>query len=99
MTYVETLDKAFPDPKLYGGKGSNLIKMVNLGIRVPPGFIVNTNAFNKFIKDILNFLYFPKFRNPKISTSSSKELKLIQLVYHGQVYTDIKVITKKRCFI
>ncbi|MFX1480870.1 MAG: PEP/pyruvate-binding domain-containing protein, partial [Promethearchaeota archaeon] len=48
---METLKRASPDPNLYGGKGSNLIKMIKFGIRVPPGFIVKTNAFNKFIKD------------------------------------------------
>jgi len=51
MNYVETLNEAYPNPNLYGGKGSNLIKMLKLGIRVPPGFLVNTIAFKKFIKD------------------------------------------------
>ncbi|NVM34145.1 MAG: PEP/pyruvate-binding domain-containing protein [Candidatus Lokiarchaeota archaeon] len=51
MTYVETLNEAYPNPSLYGGKGSNLIKMLKLGIRVPPGFLVNTIAYKKFIND------------------------------------------------
>ena len=83
MTYVETINRAFPDPNLYGGKGSNLIKMIKLGIRVPPGFIVNTNAFTKFIKDsplkeeIYNTLgsnYKPK----EVITLSSKIKSLFQ---------------------
>ncbi|MCK4779846.1 MAG: PEP/pyruvate-binding domain-containing protein [Candidatus Lokiarchaeota archaeon] len=51
MTYVEALNRALPNPNLYGGKGSNLVKILKLGIRVPPGFIVNSIAYKKFIKD------------------------------------------------
>ena len=51
MTYVEALNRALSNPNLYGGKGSNLIKILKLGLRVPPGFIVNTVAYKKFIKD------------------------------------------------
>ena len=36
---------------LLGGKGSNLAEMVNLGIPVPQGFIVTTEACNKYYED------------------------------------------------
>ncbi len=51
MTYVETLTNAQPNLNLYGGKGSNLIEMIKLGINVPPGFILNTNAYRKFLEN------------------------------------------------
>ncbi len=51
MTYVETLTNAQPNLTLYGGKGSNLIEMIKLGINVPPGFILNTNAYRKFLEN------------------------------------------------
>ena len=51
MTYVETLTNAHPNLTLYGGKGSNLIEMIKLGINVPPGFILNTNAYRKFLEN------------------------------------------------
>ncbi|MGK2930644.1 MAG: PEP/pyruvate-binding domain-containing protein, partial [Acidimicrobiales bacterium] len=34
---------------LLGGKGANLADMASLGVRVPPGFIVTTEACNAFI--------------------------------------------------
>jgi pyruvate, water dikinase len=34
-----------------GGKGANLAEIYNLGIKVPPGFIVTAQAYNYFIKE------------------------------------------------
>ncbi|MEM1598656.1 MAG: PEP/pyruvate-binding domain-containing protein, partial [Pyrobaculum sp.] len=34
--------------KLFGGKGASLIQMTKLGLRVPPGFIITTEACKKF---------------------------------------------------
>ncbi|SFC63091.1 pyruvate, phosphate dikinase [Clostridium uliginosum] len=36
---------------LLGGKGANLAEMTNLGIPVPPGFTVTTEACNKYYED------------------------------------------------
>src|SRR5690554_3376230 len=33
---------------LLGGKGANLAEMTNIGLPVPPGFIVTTEACNEF---------------------------------------------------
>ncbi|MFX0040141.1 MAG: PEP/pyruvate-binding domain-containing protein [Promethearchaeota archaeon] len=51
MDYVNTLIKAKANPLLFGGKGANLIRLINFGFNVPSGFIVNTNAYKKFLKD------------------------------------------------
>ncbi len=51
MEYVNNLSHARPNPLLFGGKGSNLIQMINFGINVPSGFIINTKAYKKFLQD------------------------------------------------
>ena len=35
---------------LLGGKGANLSEMTNLGLKVPPGFIITTNTCNDFLE-------------------------------------------------
>lgn len=47
--YVYNFDEGNKDQRaLLGGKGANLAEMTNLGIRVPYGFIVTTEACTKF---------------------------------------------------
>ena len=41
---------------LLGGKGANLAEMTNLGIPVPGGFTVSTEACNKYYEDENLFL-------------------------------------------
>ncbi len=36
---------------LLGGKGANLAEMTNLGLPVPPGFIITTDACRQYLKD------------------------------------------------
>ena len=36
--------------KLVGGKGANLSEIFNLGVAVPPGFVVTAQAYDYFIK-------------------------------------------------
>jgi pyruvate,orthophosphate dikinase len=40
---------------LLGGKGANLADMVRIGIPVPPGFVVTTEACNAFLKEGAQF--------------------------------------------
>ncbi len=35
---------------IVGGKGANLGEMYNLGMSVPPGFIINADAYKDFIE-------------------------------------------------
>ena len=37
--------------ELLGGKGANLAEMTNLGMPVPPGFIITTEACTQYYKD------------------------------------------------
>ena len=36
---------------LLGGKGANLAEMSNLGLPVPPGFIISTDACRHYLKN------------------------------------------------
>ncbi|HKA98666.1 MAG TPA: PEP/pyruvate-binding domain-containing protein, partial [Streptosporangiaceae bacterium] len=36
---------------LLGGKGANLAEMTNLGLPVPPGFIITTEACRQFLRE------------------------------------------------
>ena len=51
MSFVEFLNNANPDPKLLGGKGSNLTQLIKIGIKTPPGFIINTKSYEKFLEE------------------------------------------------
>lgn len=49
VKYVFSFKEAdFRNKKLFGGKGASLIQMTQLGLRVPPGFIITTEACKKF---------------------------------------------------
>ena len=58
---------------LLGEKGANLAEMVNLGIQVPPGFTISTEACNYFLK---NKGKFP----PKLWNEILNNLKLLEEV-------------------
>ena len=40
--------------ELLGGKGANLAEMTNLGLPIPQGFTVSTEACNKYLLNKLN---------------------------------------------
>jgi pyruvate, orthophosphate dikinase len=49
--YVVTFDEGSADQKqLLGGKGANLAEMTRIGLPVPPGFIVTTDACRSYLK-------------------------------------------------
>ena len=35
---------------LLGGKGANLSEMTKIGLPVPPGFVITTEAYNQYYK-------------------------------------------------
>jgi pyruvate,orthophosphate dikinase len=50
MTYVYAFEEGSKDQKfLLGGKGANLAEMTNLGLPVPPGFTITTEACNAYM--------------------------------------------------
>lgn len=40
---------------LLGGKGANLAEMTNIGLSVPPGFIISTDACNDYTNNQRHF--------------------------------------------
>src|SRR6201989_1957034 len=50
MTYVYDFHEGDKDQKeLLGGKGANLAEMTNLGLPVPPGFTITTEACRSYL--------------------------------------------------
>src|SRR5437667_9211748 len=52
--YIEVLGEGADaaDPGLVGGKGASLCRLVNLGHRVPAGFVITRDAFQSALEDI-----------------------------------------------
>jgi phosphohistidine swiveling domain-containing protein len=49
LRFTERLGEPAPDPARLGGKGASLSRLVGLGHRVPPGFVVTVPAFDSTI--------------------------------------------------
>jgi rifampicin phosphotransferase len=47
--YVRALDAAEPDLAEVGGKAASLIRLVRAGIPVPEGFVIDTDAYRRFV--------------------------------------------------
>jgi phosphohistidine swiveling domain-containing protein len=54
MRYIEVLGACddIADPGLLGGKGASLCRLVNLGHRVPAGFVITRHAFQAALKEM-----------------------------------------------
>ncbi len=50
MSLVYTIDTKFNDKNELGNKGANLVNMVNLGLPVPPAFVVSISAWREWEK-------------------------------------------------
>ncbi len=46
--FIHWLNEEVKDPSILGGKGANLNKLISMGIPVPPGFVITTEAFDYF---------------------------------------------------
>lgn len=73
----------FTDVAKVGGKGANLGEMYNLGIPVPNGFVVTSDAYFKFIADnnlkpqIQNILKTTNVNNPDELLTASKKIEAL----------------------
>jgi len=65
--YVVFFSEVTPNTDLLGGKGSNLIKLIEIGVMIPPGFIINTKSYRKFLEE---------------SKYSSELMKLLSKQFH-----------------
>ena len=48
VEFFEELSKE--DVDIAGGKGANLGELTNAGITVPPGFVITSETYDKFIQ-------------------------------------------------
>ncbi len=48
MSYVYSFKEGFKDKLQLGNKGANLVAMVQLGLRVPPGFVITIDAYKRW---------------------------------------------------
>ncbi len=48
MSYVHSLRGDFKDKYQLGNKGANLVSMAQLGLSVPPGFVISIDAYKKW---------------------------------------------------
>jgi pyruvate,water dikinase len=77
-----------------GGKAVNLGELTKIGVPVPPGFVVLSNSFEKFLKEngidtkIKNILSKMDFDNIKLVENKSKIL--IDLVLKGKMPVDVE---------
>jgi pyruvate,water dikinase len=96
MEFVVSFSEGKPNPSLLGGKGSNLIKLVKIGMNVPRGFIVNINAYKKFLAesdytDQLMEIFSKKLEPKKIMQDSAKIQDLIlKSAIPKEIVNDIK---------
>jgi pyruvate,orthophosphate dikinase len=51
MSLVYSLDSGYEDKNELGNKGANLVIMTELGLPVPPAFVVSISAFKKWVVD------------------------------------------------
>lgn len=98
LKYITFFNESTPNPALVGGKGLNILKLGNIKVTIPPGFIVNTNAYKKFIEkssyhDQLIDL-FSKNIKPKDVLNHSKELKslIIKSTFPEYIKKEIKEV-------
>src|ERR1035437_9884589 len=47
---VYSLESKFADKSQLGNKGANLVIMTQLGLPVPPGFVISIEAYNRWLK-------------------------------------------------
>lgn len=98
LKYITFFTESTPNSTLVGGKGLNILKLGNTKVSIPSGFIVNTNAYNKFIEkssyhDQLIDL-FSKNIKPKNVLNHSKELKslIIKSTFPEYIKKEIKEV-------
>ena len=90
------------DIGLVGGKGANLGEMTRMGIPVPPGFIISSDAYYYFIKEndligkIKEYLEETDKNRPESYTHASEKIK--KLIVSAPIPKEISIPTIKAYF-
>ena len=78
-TWVYDFDRKIKSGKaplknLLGGKGANLSEMIKIGLPVPPGFTISTEACNEFYKSNQKY---PKSLEKQVKTSTFSKVAVV----------------------
>lgn len=87
------------DANLAGGKGASLGEMTQVGIPVPPGFVLLSNSFDQFLKetDLVQEIdsILKKVRHNEMHTVESASADIKELILSRQMPEDIEAEIKK----
>jgi len=103
MDYVQNLSESHSDSNLLGGKGSNLVKLIKTGIQVPPGFIINTHAYKKFLRESYNsdklkeIMLLPLEQKTVLRASKMIQLIILKSKIPKDIIDEIKVVLEQIC--
>ncbi len=96
--YILRLDEITRENKKVGGKGANLGEMVKAGLPIPPGFVVTTDSYDKFVKEnrlgkkLVNLAESIDPEDPKTMEKVSGEIKT--LIMAGKIPKDVEKAIK-----
>ncbi|MDP3035790.1 MAG: phosphoenolpyruvate synthase [Methanobacteriaceae archaeon] len=94
MAFFEDLNKE--DVDIAGGKGANLGELTQAGIPVPPGFVVTSETYDKFMREtgiygeVMGFLDSLDVNNNKKLQEAAKNIK--KIIIETEVPEDIKTL-------
>lgn len=84
--FVVFFPEAKPNNALLGGKGSNLIRLIKMKAKVPPGFIINTNCFKKFLNESKHY--------DQLMKLLAKTLDVKEILHHSAKITRLILESK-----
>ncbi len=94
VQFVVDLADTSKESKNVGGKGANLGEMVRAGLPIPPGFIVTTESYEKFIKEnglderIKQILAGTDLEDPKALKEASQQIEA--LIVGAEIPTEVE---------
>ncbi|MDO8870853.1 MAG: phosphoenolpyruvate synthase [Methanobacteriaceae archaeon] len=94
VAFFEDLNKE--DVDIAGGKGANLGELTQAGIPVPPGFVVTSETYDKFMREtgiygeVMGFLDSLDVNNNKKLQEAAKNIK--KIIIETEVPEDIKTL-------
>lgn len=88
--FIKWFSELTKDSKaIAGGKGANLAEIYNLGIEVPPGFVITAQAYNYFIekagikKEILKLLSKINYEDTKLLDETTSKIR--ELIVNSEI--------------
>jgi len=97
MKYVEFFEELNrEDVAIAGGKGANLGELTQVGIPVPPGFVITSRTYNQFIKEtgifdeIMDILDATDVNNNQELQQAAKDIK--KIINETEIPDEIKIV-------